>query len=64
MPPIQLIRSRLVSSGFENSTYNSLDAFRFTNASGAVVSVRWSMVPAQPFAPVSTSGPEQHDKNY
>jgi catalase len=61
---MQLIRSRPVSSEFENSTYNSLDAFRFTNANGAVVSVRWSMVPAQPFEPVNTTGPEQHDKNY
>jgi catalase len=61
---VQLIRSRPISSGFENSTYNSLDAFRFTNANGAVVSVRWSMVPAQPFEPANTTGPEQHDKNY
>ena len=61
---IQLIRSRSVSSGFENSTYNSLDAFRFINTKGAVVPVRWSMVPAQPFEPANTTGTEQHDKNY
>src|SRR5271166_5725012 len=30
----QLIRSYPVSSGFENSTYNSLNAFRFINAKG------------------------------
>ena len=40
----QLIRSHPVSSGFENSTYNSLNAFRFNNAKGEVVPVRWSMV--------------------
>jgi catalase len=60
----QLIRSQPVSSGFENSTYNSLNAFRFINANGVSVPVRWSMVPTQPFEPVNTTGPGQHDKNY
>jgi catalase len=61
---MQLIRSQPVSSGFENSTYNSLDAFRFINVTGAVVPVRWSMVPTQPFEPISTADPGQADKNY
>ena len=61
---IQLIRSHPVSSGFENSTYNSLNAFRFINAGGAVVPVRWAMVPVQPFEPVGTASPGQDDKNY
>ncbi|MBV9645062.1 MAG: YceI family protein [Verrucomicrobia bacterium] len=61
---MQLIRTRPVSSGFENSTFNSLDAFRFINAIGTVVPVRWSMVPGQPFEPVSTPSPGQADKNY
>jgi catalase len=39
-----LIGNRPISSGFGNSTYNSLNAFRFINASGAMVPVRWSMV--------------------
>jgi catalase len=60
----QSIRSYPVSSGFANSTYNSLNAFRFINAKGAVVPVRWSMVPAQPFEPISTAVPGQADKNY
>jgi len=60
----QLIRSYPVSSGFENSTYNSLNAFRFINAKGALVPVRWSMVPAQPFEPISTADPGQANKNY
>ena len=59
---MQLIRSHPVSSGFENSTYNSLNAFRFINSEGAVVPVRWSMVPFQPFQPVTE--PTQGDKNY
>jgi catalase len=60
----QLIRSYPASSGFANSTYNSLNAFRFINAKGEVVPVRWSMVPAQPFEPISTANPVQADKNY
>jgi catalase len=61
---IQLIRSAPVSSGFENSTYNSLNAFRFINAQGVVVPVRWGMVPAQLFQPVSDSGPGAAGTNY
>jgi catalase len=60
----QLIHSYPVSSGFANSTYNSLNAFRFINAKGAAVPVRWSMAPAQPFEPISTADPGQADKNY
>jgi catalase len=52
---VQLIHEYPVSSGFENSTYNGLNAFRFINAEGAIVPVRWAMVPAQPFEPVSTA---------
>jgi catalase len=61
---IQRIRSHPFSSGFDNSTYNGLDAFRFTDASGKVTAVRWSMVPAQPFAPLSTTAPANGDPNY
>jgi len=61
---MQLIGNRPISSGFDNSTYNSLDAFRFINASGAVTPVRWSMVPVQPFAAINTTDPEKSDKNY
>ena len=59
---MQLIRSHPVSSGFENSTYNSLNAFRFINSKGAVVPVRWSMVPVQPFQPITE--PTEGDRNY
>jgi catalase len=61
---LQLIGNRPISSGFDNSTYNSLNAFRFINASGTVVPVRWSMVPIQPFAPIETTDPGKADKNY
>jgi len=55
---MQLIGHQSVSSGFADSTYNSLNAFRFINAQGVVVPVRWAMVPAQPFEPFKpTAGP-------
>ena len=56
---MELIRSHPVSSGFENSTYNSLNAFRFINSKSGVVPVRWSMVPFQP-----VTEPAEGDKNY
>jgi hypothetical protein len=37
---MELIRSHPVSSGFDNSTFNSLNTFRFINSKGAVVPVR------------------------
>jgi catalase len=61
---IQLIANRQISSGFANSTYNSLNAFRLINASGVSVPVRWSMVPVQPFEPISATDPQKTDKNY
>src|SRR5208282_5514450 len=60
---LQLIRSQPVSSGFADSTYNGLNAFRFINAQGVVTPVRWAMVPVQPFAPFDTSSPAPSDKN-
>ncbi len=61
---MQLIRGHPVSSGLENSTYYGLNAFRFINAKGAVVPVRWTMIPSQPFEPISTADSGQVDKNY
>jgi catalase len=47
---LKVIGSEGNSSGFANSRYNSLDAFRLVAATGAVSSVRWAMVPNEPFA--------------
>ncbi len=38
------------SNGFANSPFNGLNAFRFTNAAGTTVPVRWGLVPEDPFA--------------
>jgi catalase len=48
-----LIRSSPVSSGFDDSAFNSLDAFRFVAEDGTSTPVRWAMEPVQPFAPVA-----------
>lgn len=61
---MQLIGSRPISTGFENSAYNSLDAFLFLDAKGNATPVRWAMVPVQPFAPIDTTDPGKADKNY
>src|SRR5258707_4076286 len=46
---LQLIQGNPVSSGFDNSTYNSLNAFHFVNGRGVIIPVRWAMIPIQPF---------------
>src|SRR5579862_7174467 len=47
------------SAGFATDTYNSIDAFRFVDAAGTAVPVRWSAVPvaATPTTDAAPSGP-------
>jgi catalase len=61
---LQLIKQRQVTSGFANSTFNSLNAFRFIDESGASVPVRWSAVPVQPIAAGSAEPAAAGDENY
>jgi catalase len=58
---LSIIKSKQPSSGFDNSTFYGLNAFRFTNAAGDTVPVRWLLVPEQPFA---AAGPAPGDKTY
>ncbi len=51
-----IVGHRVISSGFDDATYNSLDAFRFVGADGAETAVRWSMVPVSPAATTASSG--------
>ena len=44
---LPLIKARVVSAGFDDATYNGLDAFRFVAADGTSTPVRWSVVPGQ-----------------
>lgn len=60
---LKIIKSQPLSSGFRNSTFHSLNAFRFTNTAGSTMSVRWILTPMQPFEPANTAAPPQ-DKNY
>ncbi|WP_025859236.1 catalase family peroxidase [Pseudomonas sp. CHM02] len=41
------------SSGFDNTTFYSVNAFRMIDAQGRVRFVRWSMVPETPYAAIS-----------
>jgi catalase len=57
-----VIKGQAVSSGFDNSTFHGLNAFRFINSLGDAIPVRWQMSPVQPFEAASASA--AHDKNY
>ena len=59
-----LIRARPISESFADSTYNSLDAFRFVNAAGVSIPVRWAAVPLQEYLPESAAQRANADKNY
>jgi catalase len=60
---IGIIKSHPPSSGFADSTFYSLNAFRFTNADGTTTPVRWALVPVQPVEPASATEAGQ-DKNF
>jgi catalase len=59
---LAIVKSKQPSSGFADSGYNSLSAFRFVNAAGISTPVRWSMVPVDEFA--ATNPAAVQDKNY
>jgi catalase len=61
---LQVIHSHPMSSGFENSTFNSLNAFRCINASAVVSWVRWSLAPVQPFEPLRAANAIETGTNY
>jgi catalase len=61
---LALIAKRNISAGFSDSTYNSLNAFRFINAAGSSVPVRWSLVPPEPVLTDLSAQAASEDKNY
>lgn len=61
---IKLIKSEPFSSGFDNSTFNSLNAFEFINAKGERAWGRWLLAPVQPFQPIDPAHPEKGDTNF
>jgi len=54
---LALVKAHAPSAGFADSTFNGLDAFRFVNAAGAAVPVRWAAVPMQE-AVIQASSPD------
>jgi catalase len=60
---LEVIKSQPFSSGFENSTFRALHAYRFINATGESTPVRWWLKPEQSFEPASAT-PAAQDKNY
>jgi len=59
---LTIIKGQPVSSGFANSTFHGLNAFRFIDSAGDSIPVRWLLAPEQPFEAASASAP--HDKKY
>jgi catalase len=61
---LAIIKERPISTGFANSTFNGLNAFRFVSAAGASIPVRWSLVPVQAYVAEGAAPPAPADKNY
>jgi catalase len=54
------LQSQPFSSGFADSTYYGLNAFRFTNAAGESTPVRWQLEPEQTVKAASVAGGEDY----
>ena len=61
---LSIIAKRMVSSGFFDSTFNGLNAFRFVNAAGASVPVRWSFLPLASLPAEAMPQSTPADENY
>jgi catalase len=60
---LEVIKGQPVSSGLENSTFHGLHAFRFIDAAGGSIPVRWLLTPVQPFEAASAASVDQNN-NY
>jgi catalase len=60
---LTVIKDQPPSSGFGNSTFHGLNAFRFINAAGDSIPVRWLLKPERAPEPARTASPPQ-DRNY
>jgi catalase len=60
---LSVIKSQPVASGFENTTFYGLNAFRFINSSGESTPVRWLLTPITPFETASNASAAR-DTNY
>jgi catalase len=60
---MKVIKGRTVSSGFGNSAFHGLNAFRFVNSAGNSVPVRWLLTPEEPVEAAGAPAAAK-DKNY
>jgi catalase len=60
---LKVIKSQPASSGFADSTFHGLNAFRFINATGDSTPVRWILTPAQPLKIGKAASPSR-DKDF
>ena len=60
---IKVIKGQAVSSGFDDTTFRGLNAFRFINAAGDSIPVRWLLTPEQSVEAASAVQQPQ-DKDY
>ena len=60
---LAIIKDQPIASGFADSTFHGLNAFRFLNSAGVSIPVRWLMTPMQPFVAVSADSAPQ-GKNF
>jgi catalase len=61
---LAIIKARVASPGFADSTFNSLDAFRLVDAGGRSTPVRWAAVPLEPPPPDTAAPSASADTNY
>ncbi|HXX15590.1 MAG TPA: catalase family peroxidase [Candidatus Eremiobacteraceae bacterium] len=60
---MEFLKAHPPSSGFDNSTFYGLNAFRLTAAEGTSIPVRWELVPVQP-SEAAGANPDTHDKTF
>lgn len=58
---MKIVKQHPPSSGFHDSTFRGLNAFGFTNDSGAHSAVRWTLVPEQQIEPADKAHPPGRD---
>jgi catalase len=61
---LKIIQGGSMSSGFENSTFNSLNAFVFIDDKGGKVWGRWSFEPVQPVTQINPAQSKASGTNY
>lgn len=59
-----LIKANPPSTGFADTRFNGLNAFRFINAQGVSTPVRWSFIPVPPATPPASRRGKSGDVNY